>query len=414
MSRSLQELKDQCLQLGITVTPSGNRESKEDYEKALAEYFWNQEFPGKPMPPQHKPMLAFNMKDLVFGKMNKNDPNPVEMMMDNSKWIAQEKMQGARCIIHIGRPSHEYDTPNFLHSRRVSDQTYRMNDNSGNFRHITMQKFPPQWEGAVFDGEGLSSTPTINTGDTITQNIEKATIALINSDPDKSMQIQQEQGYLNLFLFDCLFGRGGKDMRDKPYTERQKEVDAFVADCQAAGIEHVKTLPTFNTGKQDFYESVVARQGEGIMLKDGNAPYEHKRSRAVYKMKKFIEVDGWVSGWVPSDPDASWKDLIGALEFSCYTETGAEHVVAACANLTLEARKEMTIKGSNGPELNPKYLGKIAEIRGMEWSSRNFRLTNARIERWREGSDGKSQEECVINLAAIKEEIRLSSGGGEV
>lgn len=414
MSRSLSELKAECAQRGLVVTPSGSRESKADYENALRNAIWEEQYPGQPLPPQYQPTLAFDYKNLVPGKMNANDPDPVEMMQDGSKWVAQEKMQGCRLLLHIGRSSAQHGTKNWVHSRRVSDQTFRMNDNSGSFRHITDVDFGPEWEGAVLDGEALSSRVDIDTGDTVTRDVEKATIALTNMDPDRAMEVQKAQGYLHIHLFDCLFGRGGRDMRQLPYDERLTETALFTQHCEELGVAEVEVLPIVKTDKEKFYNDIVERGGEGIMLKNSDAPYDHKRSRSVYKRKKFIEIDGWVSGFVPSDEAAGWSNLIGALEFSAYTETGAVHPFAVCANLTLEDRKAMTVQGPDGkPALNPDTLGMIAAIRGMEWSSRSYRLSNARIQRWREGEgpDSKRKEDCFLDLAAVKAEVEARGSG---
>lgn len=405
MSRNLAELKSECVIRGLQVVRTGNRENKADYENALARAIWAQQFPGVDFPPQMEPMLAFDYKNLIPGKMNKNDPNPEQMMQDNSGWFAQEKKQGARLLLHIGRPSHEFNTRHWIHSRRISDETYRLNDNSGNFRHVTDFEFPEEWNGAVFDGEALSSRVDIDTGDTLTRDIEKATIALTNMDSVRSMEVQKAQGFMNLFLFDCLFTKGGQDIRSWPYHKRLIEANKFCLWCKSAGLDQVQILPVCTDHKEEYYERIVKAGGEGIMLKKADASYEHKRTRAMYKRKKFIEIDGWVSGFIASDPESGWSSLIGALEFSAYTETGSIHTFAACANVTLEDRKLMTIQVDGRPALNPDYLGRIATIRGMEWSSRNYRLSNARIQRWREGMDGKPQADCLVDMAAIRAEV---------
>lgn len=408
MSRSLAELKQEVASRGITVVPSGRRESKADYEAALRKAIWEEQFPGVPLPPQYQPMLAMDMKNLIPGKATANDPDPAHVMSDDSDWVAQEKKQGARLLLHIGQPSHKFGTPNWIHSRRVSDATYRLNDNSGSFRHVTGKDYGPEWKGAVFDGEALSSRIDIDTGDTITKDIEKATIALTNMAPDRAMQVQAEQGYMRIHLFDCLFGRGGRDMRNLPYDERLTETALFTQHCEEMGVSEIEVLPIVTKNKEQYYEDVVARGGEGIMLKDKTAPYEHKRTRSIYKKKRFIEIDGFVTGFVASDPSAGWGNFIGALEFSAYTEMGATHPFAVCSNLTLGDRKSMTVQGTDGsPALNPDTLGLVAAIRGMEWSSRAYRLTNARIQRWREGGgmDSKRKEDCVIDLGAIQAEI---------
>lgn len=195
----------------------------------------------------------------------------------------------------------------------------------------------------------------------------------------------------------------------------------------------MKLVPVYPTGKKEFYEAIVQSGGEGIMLKDCKASYTGRgRPRAMYKAKRFEEVDAFVSGMLEGDEDKGWLGLVGSLEFSCYTETGKKHPVAFCSNIPLEDRKAATVSRCCGepvkvndqnvggkrvvisvqcpkcgmsppqPAINPAWLGRVAEVRGQEYTARVFRLKHATIERWRSGVDGKSPQECKISLKDIQ------------
>jgi ATP-dependent DNA ligase len=201
----------------------------------------------------------------------------------------------------------------------------------------------------------------------------------------------------------------------------------------------MRLVPLIRTNKREYFENEVRDGGEGIMLKDLYAKYESAgRPRAMYKVKRFEEVDAWVSGFQMGDEASGWRGLVGALEFSCHTETGKIHMVAVCSNLTLEDRKAISCcarcasEGSGekpllievvnddghnrvthatcprhgdfpGAVLRSDWYNRVAEVRGQEFAVRVFRLTHAVIERWREpGADGKTPAECKINLAEIQ------------
>lgn len=196
----------------------------------------------------------------------------------------------------------------------------------------------------------------------------------------------------------------------------------------------INLVPFVSKDKRAFYETLVQAGGEGVVFKDVNAEYVEgpSRTRAMFKAKRFEEFDAFVTGFKPGEEEGGWELLVGALEFSCVTESGQNHPIAFCSNLTLEDRKLATRCGNcravlsvndvnlDGkrrimgtkctgcaaenppPVMNLEWKNRVAEIRGQEFTSRVFRLKHATIERWRVGADGKTPEECVINLAIIK------------
>lgn len=50
---------------------------------------------------------------------------------------------------------------------------------------------------------------------------------------------------------------------------------------------------------QEFLNSILLKSGEGVMLRDPNAAYEHRRSRGLQKVKMFYDAEGEVVGFVP-------------------------------------------------------------------------------------------------------------------
>jgi hypothetical protein len=79
--------------------------------------------------------------------------------------------------------------------------------------------------------------------------------------------------------------------------------------------------------------------------------------------------------------------------------TTKQHWIGSVSNITMENRIAMTQTGPDGEvQLRPEYYGKVIAISGQEISARAKRLVHPRIERWREGIDGKEAEACIIEL----------------
>jgi hypothetical protein len=159
-----------------------------------------------------------------------------------------------------------------------------------------------------------------------------------------------------------------------------------------------------------FAEGVLVHN---CVFKNKNAPYHACTSRTIdqVKLKRTIsdglnkDLDAWVSGFIPSDPNKSWSNLIGALVFSCKVrmKDGSikDHIIGTCSGISLEFRKFATVYVNGKPSLNPELLGKVATLSGQTISARKLALTHAVIQNWR---PDKNPEDCEI----LEEEELLS------
>lgn len=198
----------------------------------------------------------------------------------------------------------------------------------------------------------------------------------------------------------------------------------------------MRLAPIFSTNKTVKNREILELGGEGVMVKDINAPYIHEgRPKSMYKLKRYEEVDAFVADGRPGEEGKGWELLIGDIGFACYTEAGKIHLVARCSNLELDQRIDASVcrhcgwsldvqhdnvdgkrrvlgtkcpnvacgKENGGASLNPKWLDRVAEITGQEWTARVYRLKHAVISRWRvAGEDLKKKQECIINLKLIE------------
>jgi len=65
-------------------------------------------------------------------------------------------------------------------------------------------------------------------------------------------------------------------------------------------IEIVPQIPVNSPGDvREFLNAVLLKGGEGVMLRNPATPYEHRRTRALQKVKMFYDAEGTVIGFVP-------------------------------------------------------------------------------------------------------------------
>lgn len=423
--RNLSELKSECVKNGITVVRSGKREAKADYEKALAAFYWKRDHGDEPMPPQLHPMLARNLKDL--------EESEREFIWESANWIGQVKIDGCRLLMFFGQME------NYFTSRRLSDRTYRYAENTAQVPHLS-SLIIPELNGTVIDGEVVSPRAVVNTGKTTTLNGLQATVALLALNPIDSVRVQKEQDcQLEFHVFDIL-RFAGDDVTRLPLKTRLERlkfvVDKIRVRYPEAKIHHV---PIEKGNKKSFYNMIVQSGGEGIMLKNLDFPYEasSSRTKAMYKVKRFEELDLFVTGFAPGETGAGWEKLVGGLEVSGYCETtNSLHPTAWVTNMTLEDRIQatccpkcgvpMTVQtrnengkrvvewvkclehGEQPPQLNIAWMNRVFVVRGQEITARVLRLKHATIISERHD---KEPTECKVPLATWR--AKFESKGDE-
>jgi ATP-dependent DNA ligase len=388
MSRNLEDLRQECSENNLTVKQSGKRESKDDYIPVLRDFYWDRDHSGESMLPQYLPMLAHQTKGL--------DDEAVDLLWRTC--AVQEKINGCRGLLHIN-PFR--DGKNHLQSRRISDKTYRLNENTDNAPHLRDAKGLVNLTDTVFDGELQSPQACIDTGDTVTKNVLQATVAMLNCSPEKSVAIQEKFGKLKYIVYDILF-HNGKDVRNNAYISRHALLLKLQEDKEN-WPEGMTVLPLMISDtpvaeKKAYYEELVSRGCEGVMLKKLSGTYEcDTRSKFLWKMKKFMEIDAFVTGGLPGEKGKGQEHLISALVFSAVdTDSGKVVEVASCSAFTIVEKEAWTETVNGVPSLKSEFLDMVYEIRGQEISGRNFRLTHATPEARRYD---KSPKECTFSLS---------------
>lgn len=393
MILKLEELEKRCKKLELTVRQSGKRPAKKDYVEALREHFLKRDYPDG-MPYQEvEPMLCFQEWNLT--------PAEQKEVWTSPYWVAQKKINGCRVILHFVK-----GVGVFAHSRTVSVQTFRRTELT---KKLLFAGSTPSFD-AVLDCEAIIERPLDTRPYTAKGEVTKtslhSTTAVLHLDDVSALKIQRDQAPLQFYAFDIMSFRGS-DLKHCPLTVRRVQLGAAIAQLHQENYTDVRGLPYEDGDRREAMKRVITAGGEGLILKNLQSQYIDSTSRsrnAWIKVKKRIEFDAYVSGFKRGEPETGWQNMVGALEFSVRTEKGQSHVIGYGQNVTMEERQRITIYDpeTNSVLMIPEMYGRVAEISGQDISARVYRLSHCTIDRWREGVDGKTPEECTVNMVDLR------------
>jgi ATP-dependent DNA ligase len=388
MTQRLSELKTKCRELGLTVTRSGSREARADYVFALRTHFLFRDFPDGCSFDELCPMLAFAYWDLR--------PDEQEgLWRDNNTWVAQEKFNGVRVILHFVK-----GVGVFAQTRVVSLKTYRRTDVTD---RLQFSEFIPDFTTTV-DCEVIVDKSVVTPRGKSTKSSLQSTTAILHMEPEASKRVQRDQEAPLVFNVFDITNWNGLNLRDRKLCERLGYLLDFRTILSTTEWCRYFNFPSVCFGqKKTFFDKIVAEGREGIVFKNLNSRYNdsERRSRTGWvKMKRQREFDAFVSGFGPGRPEGRYKNLVGYLIFSVMTEAGP-HEIARIASLPRAFRKKITVRDPESRQvtLHPQMMGKVASLTGQEIAPRSFRLSHPKIVRWcRLGV----KDQCTYSLAAIK------------
>ncbi len=262
------------------------------------------------------------------------DEHHLERLLDDPAFVAQEKLDGMRAIVHITKDGLRI----FSRSAGVNHPS-RPLEKTNSLPHLARLTFPKLID-SILDGEILLPGE------------DSATLAGTVHRKDTNGSNHQ----VKLFVFDVLRYRGS-DVIDKTYQTRLFWLDEVEARVTS---EFVSVLPiaTGNNAKRRLYKDVLAKGGEGIILKRLDAYYipGARPSDNWYKAKRSATFDCVVIGFTRGD--GKYNKWIGAVRFGQYVD-GQLVELGQASGMTDIIRKDM----SDNPD---RYIGKVVSIKGME------------------------------------------------
>jgi len=191
----------------------------------------------------------------------------------NNNHIVEKKLDGSRYLLYLDENSR-------LLSRRISSVTKQYVDKTGNCPHLTKKIHYTLW-GTILDGE--VTHPLYEKSD--------ATTSIMGCDPATAVQRQQKDGWLIYTVYDILKLKG-VDLRNEPLSVRKQKLKTFLKELGTLLpiIEH----PSFPSSyAKTLYHDVIAKDGEGVMLKDLRSVY----GDGWYKVKKSVTQDVFIIGY---------------------------------------------------------------------------------------------------------------------
>lgn len=390
-SRRMDYLKADCELKGISITPSGKRIMKDDYVKALREWHITKKYGSiDNIPWSMKFMLSIECPQLCK-RIKDLKPDQQDLVWNSHDWIAEEKIDGVRMIIVWDATEKKFH----FYSRNNSVTDYLPQDYSDTI-FVTAKNFDYP-NNFVLDSEIISSNSCLETNTHCLTQLQ-STAALLNLNSEDSKTIQKKYP-LKFVVFDCLYD--SSSLIDEPWTVRHTHAEELCSKLLESGFCCELNRVVENTEdnqyiKREFFEEVINRFGEGVVLKNRNAKYHATSSRTIdcVKVKRSTadtltkDIDAFVTDYVVGKDDTRNSNMVVGFVFSILLKkqdgSVVTHPIAVCSNVSDLIKDDATVISEDGQvKLNPDYYGRVATVQGQNISARSLRLTHAVIDCWR-------------------------------
>jgi ATP-dependent DNA ligase len=312
----------------------------------------------------------------------------------NHNYVAQEKLDGARYIIHKDENGKVR-----IYSRQISKKTGFPPDKTLQLQHLAanFSSFVPN--GTVIDGEVVA--PGKSTFNLVTR--------VTGSKPERAWQIQHDEGFLLFRAFDML-AYDGRDISKETFGYRFNQLEYTVGYREI----YISTVPMVTgTGKRKLYDEIIATGGEGIILKDIKAPYEQGvRAKHQVKVKTqrtfdvvFMGIELAKAETVKKGEEVATASRIagkaGAIKIGQYVDLNMMNIEDGLFGVELERKliEIGTVSGFDDAVRDDittnadKYVGRVLEVKAQARFASGA-LQNPRFIQWR---DDKNAEDCVFN-----------------
>jgi ATP-dependent DNA ligase len=294
----------------------------------------------------------------------------VTSMWTDPEWVAEEKFDGDRRIAQFCS-----DRVHFTGTRESVDGTGFV-EKSANIPHLAACTIPHlRLEGTVLDGEIICPETKGMSG-----GRSKYVTAVMGSKPERAVALQQQNGWMEYRVFDCLWYKGA-DIRAHNLAARRIALQQALAEW-----DNRCALPVPQSGgdKQKFFRQILKKGGEGVILKHVRHTYGDEKLWV--KVKGEWTADVVVMGFTHGN--GKYAGQVGAICFGQHIKIGNKLVLkelGTCSGFDDALRATFTQKNYS------KYQGQVIEIahNGREPTGA-FR--HPRFKRFR--SD-KSPKDCV-------------------
>ena len=390
-ARRIDYLKADCELKGISITQSGKRIMKDDYVKALREWHITKKYGSMDnIPWSMKFMLSIECPQLCK-RIKDLKPDQQDLVWNSNDWIAEEKIDGVRMIIVWDATEKKFH----FYSRNNSVTDYLPQDYSDTI-FVTAENFDYP-DNFVLDSEIISSNSCLETNTHCLTQLQ-STAALLNLNSEDSKTIQKKYP-LKFVVFDCLYD--SSSLIDEIWEVRHCHASELCSKLLDSGFccelnKVVENTVDNQYAKREFFDAVISRYGEGLVLKNRNAKYHATSSRTIdcVKVKRSTadaltkDIDAFVTDYVVGKDDTRNSNMVVGFVFSILLKkqdgSVVTHPIAVCSNVSDIIKNDATVISEDGQvKLNPDYYGRVATVQGQNISARSLRLTHAVIDCWR-------------------------------
>jgi ATP-dependent DNA ligase len=261
----------------------------------------------------------------------------LEQLLNDDNYIAQEKLDGIRAIVHI--------TPSglriFSRSAGVADPTRPLEKTSA-LPYLAALRFP-EMVGTILDCEILA------------RGLDCAKL----SGSIHKMDVSDNRT-VKLFVFDILSIKG-TDLTNRTLLQRLSWLESI---RKKIASPYIIFLPWANTSKDkhDLYQKIIKQTAEGVVLKNLYSTYIQgaRPSNNWYKAKKSMTIDAVILGFTTGK--GKYNTQIGAVKFGQYVNTPKGWILkelGQASGMSDAERQEMSLH----PQ---KYIGRVVVIKGMQ------------------------------------------------
>lgn len=183
------------------------------------------------------------------------------------------------------------------------------------------------------------------------------TMRVVGSNAPEAIRKQEmHQEPICLAVFDVVFDQG--------FTTNMTQLSRRMLLQQKFGDKQsrmVSLVPQRHGYDEAYVAHIWDLGGEGVMLKNPNAPYkEGKRpTKHWFKVKSFHTADVFITGFQPGQ--GKYIDQVGAIEFSAYDEYGNEVLLGKCSGFTDTVRMQMSKRWQDFDHkvIEIRYFGQV-------------------------------------------------------
>jgi bifunctional non-homologous end joining protein LigD len=263
-------------------------------------------------------------KDIEPAKAQRDS---VSNLWENENWIADEKCDGHRYLMHFGGPCKRL----YMLSRR------------GEEAGVCVPQFAPQVDISalgytVLDGEVIPP-----------EGNEFHGIASYMRVAPKAAQIQRKRaGEIKYKVFDILF-LNGQDLRIFPLVDRLKILDTVMSKVF---VNHPFVVPVKRayTDTYKFFLELIDQGGEGVVLKNLKC--------------------GYGSGWIKGKRNSTVDVLVIGYEEGYDVKYGAMHVAVLKDDKVVEVGKCGILDANVRAAVNKdplSFIGQVAELKCLKF-----------------------------------------------